>query len=92
MQIRLRRDPLAPRALDFLRADARRRGRRGGRPKAMDDDTLKRAGAMLKDVENYPFIGDVIDQLKIGRTAFYRYFPPDRIKQLRKEHADSVQP
>ena len=24
---------------------------------------------MLKDTENYPFIGDVIDQLKIGRTA-----------------------
>lgn len=41
--------------------------------------------------ENYPFVGDVIDQLKIGRTAFYRYFLPDRIKQLRAEHADSIQ-
>ena len=38
---------------------------------------------MLKDTENYPFIGDVIDQLDIGRTAFYRYFPPDRIRELR---------
>ena len=46
---------------------------------------------MLKDTENYPFIGDVIDQLKIGRTAFYRYFPPDRIKQLRAEHTDRLQ-
>jgi hypothetical protein len=44
------------------------------------------AEAMLKDTENYPFIGDVIDQLNIGRTAFYRYFPPDRIKELRGEH------
>ena len=43
---------------------------------------------MLKDTEKYPFIGDVIDQLKIGRTAFYRYFPTDRIKQLRADHAD----
>jgi len=25
-------------------------------------------------------LGDVINQLKIGRTAFYRYFPTDRIR------------
>jgi len=67
---------------------AHKRGRRGGRPKAMDEQTIKHAEALLKDTENYPFIGDVIDQLKIGRTAFYRYFPPDRIKQLRNEHMD----
>ncbi len=71
---------------------AGKRGRRGGRPKAMDERTLKHAEAMLKDTDNYPFIGDVIDQLEIGRTAFYRYFPPDRIKQLRNEHMDGVQP
>ena len=41
------------------------------------------AEAMLKDTVNYPFVGDVIDHLKIGRTAFYRYFPPDRIRELR---------
>lgn len=70
---------------------ANKRGRRGGRPKAMTEQTLKNAEAMLKDTENYPFVGDVIDQLRIGRTAFYRYFPPDRIKQLRAEHADSLQ-
>lgn len=67
---------------------AHKRGRRGGRPKAMNEQTIKHAEALLKDIENYPFIGDVIDQLKIGRTAFYKYFPPDRIKQLRAEHAD----
>lgn len=70
---------------------ANKRGRRGGRPRAMTEQTIKHAEAMLKDTENYPFVGDVIDQLKIGRTAFYRYFLPDRIKQLRAEHADSIQ-
>jgi len=69
---------------------AAKRGRRGGRPKAMNKQTLKTAEAMLKDTKNYPFVGDVIDQLKIGRTAFYRYFPPDRIKKLRGEHADDA--
>lgn len=45
---------------------------------------------MLQYTENYPFVGDVIDQHKIGQTAFYRYFPPDRIKQLRNERADTI--
>ena len=71
-------------------AAANKRGRRGGRPKGMSKQNIKNAEAMLKDTENYPFVGDVIDQLKIGRTAFYRYFPADRIKQLRNEHADKV--
>ena len=68
-------------------AAANRRGRRGGRPKAMNEQAIKQAEALLKDTENYPFIGDVIDQLGIGRTAFYRYFPTDRIKELRNEHS-----
>ena len=65
---------------------ANKRGRRGGRPKAMNEQMLKQAEALLKDTENYPFVGDVIDQLSIGRTAFYKYFPSDRIKELRNEH------
>jgi hypothetical protein len=40
---------------------------------------------MLKDTANYPFVGDVIDHLRIGRTAFYRYFAPDRIRELRNQ-------
>ena len=56
----------------------------------MSKQNIKNAEAMLKDTENYPFVVDVIDQLKIGRTAFYRYFPADHIKQLRNEHADKV--
>ena len=70
---------------------AAKRGRRGGRPRAMNERTIKHAEAMLKDTENYPFIGDVIDQLKIGRTGFYRYFPTNRIKQLRADHAEAHQ-
>ena len=63
-------------------------GRRGGRPNGIDEEGLRKAEAMLKDTENYPFVGDVIDQLKIGRTAFYRYFPPDRIRELRRAHSE----
>ena len=43
------------------------------------------AEAMLKDTVDYPFVGDVIDHLRVGRTAFYRYFPPERIRELRKQ-------
>lgn len=70
-------------------AAANKRGRRGGRPRAMDDRRIKNAEAMLKDTENYPFVGDVIDQLEIGRTAFYRYFPAERIRELRSDHAQN---
>ncbi len=69
---------------------ANKRGRRGGRPKAMNEQMIKQAEALLKDTENYPFVGDVIDQLSIGRTAFYKYFPPDQIKELRKEHSEDM--
>ncbi len=51
----------------------------------MNEKKMKRAEAMLKDTQNYPFISDVIDELDIGRTAFYRYFPKERIRELRKE-------
>src|SRR3954451_7429633 len=61
---------------------ARKRGRRGGRPRELDKEKSRFAEAMLKDTVNYPFVGDVIDHLRIGRTAFYQ-FPPDRIRELR---------
>jgi hypothetical protein len=51
----------------------------------LDKERIRLAEAMLKDTVNYPFAGDVIDHLKIGRTAFYRYFPPDRIRELRNQ-------
>ena len=67
---------------------AQKRGRRGGRPKGMNEADIRKAEAMLKDTDNYPFVGDVIDQLAIGRTAFYRYFSPDRIRELRGMHSE----
>ena len=68
-------------------AAASRHGRRGGRPRSMDDEKIRLAEALLRDTENYPFVSDVIKQLKIGKTAFYRYFPPERIRTLRQQHA-----
>ncbi len=68
-------------------AAASRQGRRGGRPRSMDDEKIRLAEALLRDTENYPFVSDVIKQLKIGKTAFYRYFPPERIRTLRQQHA-----
>lgn len=53
---------------------AKKRGRRGGRTWAMHEWTLKRAEAMLRDTANHRFVGNVTDQLEIGRTAFYRNF------------------
>jgi len=66
-------------------AAARQRGRRGGRPRVLDKEKTRVAEAMLKDTVNYPFVGNIIDHLGIGRTAFYRYFPPDRIRELRNQ-------
>lgn len=63
---------------------AKKRGRIGGRPKAMTDEKVRMAKTMLKDKENYPAITDIIKDLGIGRTTFYRYFPPERISSLRK--------
>lgn len=65
-------------------AAARKRGRRGGRPPSMTDDKIRNAESMIKDPENYPFISDIIKQLEIGRTTFYRHFPPERISELRE--------
>ena len=64
---------------------ARKRGRRGGRPSVLAKDKIRAAKALLRDTVNYPFVGGVIDHLRIGRTAFCRYFPPDRIRKLRNQ-------
>jgi len=65
-------------------AAARKRGRRGGRPLSMTEDKIRTAESMIKDTENYPFISDIIKQLEIGRTTFYRHFPPERINELKQ--------
>jgi len=63
---------------------AHKRGRRGGRPPSITEEKTRNAESMIKDTENYTFVSDIIKQLEIGRTTFYRHFPPDRINELRK--------
>ena len=41
---------------------------------------------MRKDTLNFSFVGDVIDRLEIGRTAFRRHFPSGRVRELRPGH------
>lgn len=65
-------------------AAAHKRGRKGGRPPSMTEDKIRNAESMIKDSANYPFISDIIKQLEIGRTTFYRHFPPKRICELRQ--------
>ena len=65
-------------------AAAQKRGRKGGRPRSMTKDKICNAESMIKDSENYPFISDMIKHLEIGRTTFYRHFPPRRISELRQ--------
>jgi DNA invertase Pin-like site-specific DNA recombinase len=62
---------------------ARKHGRIGGRPILMTVEKIRTAQSMLKDNENYPFISDIIKTLRIGRTTFYRHFPPEKIDQFR---------
>ena len=65
---------------------AHKRGRKGGRPKKMNIQDDRKIEAMLKDTINYPFVSDVIKEISITRTTFYKYFPPDRIQTFRKNH------
>ncbi len=62
---------------------ARKNGRIGGRPTLLTEDKIRTAQALLKDTDNYPFISDIIKALGIGRTTFYRHFPPEQIQLLR---------
>ena len=49
----------------------------------MTEEKARSARPMLKDIENYPFISDIIKTLGVGRTTFYRHFPPEIIEEIR---------
>ena len=70
---------------------------RAGRFNALHDDqllpiseetrsteTLRAAVEMLKDSESYESISDIIEQLGVERTTFYRHFSPDHIHELHR--------
>ena len=61
-------------------AAARSSGRKGGRPRAKDDEKVRLAETMLRDTMNYPSDNDVIKQLKIGRTALCRHLSTEKIR------------
>jgi DNA invertase Pin-like site-specific DNA recombinase len=52
-------------------ASARARGRKGGRPKSLDEKRRAQAQTLHKDPSNS--IADICRTLKIGRTTLYRY-------------------
>lgn len=63
---------------------AREKGRVGGRPRALSDEKRRIIGSMIRDEAAYPFIIDIIRASGIGKTTFYKYFPPEEIRKLRE--------
>jgi len=51
----------------------------------MTDEKIRTTQSMLKDIDGYPFILDIIIKLGVGRTTFYRHFPPEKIAKLRPQ-------
>ena len=80
--LRVRHPELSRRCAPVPSPAARPR-RRGGRPVKLTPALRRRAEAMLRDTKGYPFVSDVIRGLPVGRTAFYRHFPKERIRELR---------
>jgi DNA invertase Pin-like site-specific DNA recombinase len=64
------RETLRERTVEGLQA-ARRRGRIGGRPKALSDSDLKAAKAMLRD--KTISVSEVAEKLSVSRSTLYRY-------------------
>ena len=62
---------------------ANARGRKGGRPRAMSDDDLKMARALLAD--DTITVDDVAKRMGVSQATFYRYFPAARSTITRKE-------
>ena len=64
-------------------ANARKRGRIGGRPVLMSKEMIRAAESMLKDTDNFKFISEIVAQLGVSRSTFYNYFPAERIREFR---------
>ena len=62
---------------------AKARGRKGGRPRAMSDDDLKMARALLAD--DTISVEDVAERMGVSLATFYRYLPAARSTITRKE-------
>jgi DNA invertase Pin-like site-specific DNA recombinase len=54
---------------------ARARGRRGGRPKALDDDKAELARRLK--AEGDLSVGEICSMLGVGRSTLYRYLSRD---------------
>ena len=63
---------------------AKDKGIKLGRPTACTEEKRNMILAMLKDVDNYPFISDVIKASGLTRPTFYRHFSIDLIKNIRE--------
>jgi DNA invertase Pin-like site-specific DNA recombinase len=73
MAAEMERDLIQERTLDGLAAAAAQ-GRRGGRPAAVDDDTLAVARARQARGES---VTAIARHLKIGRSTLYRALTPN---------------
>ncbi|WP_108663138.1 recombinase family protein [Acuticoccus kandeliae] len=62
---------------------AKARGRKGGRPKTLNDADLKAAHAML--AEDTFTVNDVAKRLNAPPATFYRYLPPARAGATRRQ-------
>ncbi len=60
-------------------AAARARGKKGGRPKSMDQKKAELAQKLYNDDTNT--IDDILKILNIGKTTFYRYVRPKEKKE-----------
>lgn len=63
--------------------EARASGTHSNRPGLLTPELRRQAEAMLQGTKGYPFVSDVARGLPIGRTAFYHYFPKERIRELK---------
>ena len=67
------RDIIRERTMAGLKA-ARARGRKGGRPKLMDEKMIAMAKTLMADHSNN--VNDVCKTLGVSRTTLYRYLKP----------------